>query len=401
MFELKFIQKTLEEYKKSLLLEFESLRKNLSSKQISVFEKYSQESSLAGMNVWLQNYSELNYFQEVLKELQTVKDIVTFQKMISENLIEDFGEEDFRFLEWERANPTHKELQKILRRWIKETQIKLNHYNKTYSIKQNSLHLYFKANGDPSQVGTDLKLLPSKTPKEKIQQLKIAERELEKFFSYGYSLYKLLTQKIIIVQSNGLVSYSFFHEPGISYINVIDRNLLQTIDDLIHENAHHHLNLILKKYKILKSKHTQKVFYSPWRRELRGLYAILHAVFTFSFGAKLFYEIANRWGTFTSELTQKDFEFSCFRFVEETLMLDYSLYDLNENLENFTIHGKKLIETLTAWNHKNTKFIDTFQINIKQKKLLNHISHLKKTLQNLREEYRDSYANSIKRNKKH
>ncbi len=396
MFDLKFIQKTLQEYKESLILEFQNLRNELSSKQIFIFEKYLKENSLAGMNTWLQNYSELKYFKQTLKQLKNSQEITSFQEMISKNLIEDFGEEDFRFLEWERTNSNKKDLENIIKHWIKETQSKLLDYNKTYSTQQNSLNWYLKANEDPSKIGASVKLIPFKTPKDKILQLKFAEEELQKFFPYGYSLYKILTQKIIIVQSEGLVSYSFFHEPGISYINVIDRNLLQTIDDLIHENAHHHLNLILKKYKILKSKHTQKVFYSPWRKELRGIYAILHAVFTFSFGAKLFFEIVNHWDKCPSKLTQKDFETCCARFIEETLMLEYSLNDLNKNLEEFTNHGKKLIATLNKWNHKNKEFLKQFESNVKQKKLLNSISNLKKTLQTSREEYKD-YKNSLEK----
>lgn len=386
MFDLKFVQKAQKEFRQSLIKEFQKIEKDLNTKEILTFNKYLQENSLSGMNIWLQSYSELKYFIEILKELKNTKDVFYFQKEICENLIHDFGEEDFRFLEWERNKPIKKDLQKIVERWVKEAKTKLLKYDNTYSLSEDSIRFYYKTNKEPYKIGANVKFILCKTPKEKVEQLKIAEEELQKFFPYGFSLYKLLTQKIIIVRSNDLVSYSFFHEPGISYINVIDRNLLQTIDDLVHENAHHHLNLILRKYKILQ-KNSKKVFFSPWRKELRGIYAILHAVFTFSFGAKLFLAIVNEWNKFPTKLKKTDFEISCLRFVEETLMLEYSLEDLNKNLDSFTEKGLRLISTLNSWNMENKKFLNQIKKQIKREKFLKQISNLQKHLRKAREEY--------------
>ncbi|MCX7997738.1 MAG: HEXXH motif-containing putative peptide modification protein [Leptospiraceae bacterium] len=391
MFSLKFIKRTLTEYKQSLLQEFQSLQKKLTANQINIFEKYLNENSLAGMNVWLNNYHERSYFQDVLEELNKEEDIFSFYENIGKLFIQDFGEEDFRFLEWERANPDKNTLQKILRRWVKEAEKKLTKYDKTYSTRGNSLLYYYKAKENPAEVGANVRLISSKTPKEKVEQVEFAEKELEKLFPYGYDLYKLLTQKIIIIQSEGLVSYSFFHEPGISYINVMDRNLLQTIDDLVHENAHHHLNLILKKYKILKPDHTKKVFYSPWRKELRGIYAILHAVFTFSFGAQLFSTIIDANDKVPTQLTEEDFEIACLRFVEESLMLEYSLFDLNQNLDSFTQKGKELIQTLSNWNSSNLNSLDEVESKTKRKTFLKKIKDLKKSLDFARQEFQVPY----------
>lgn len=391
MFSLKFIKRILTEYKQSLIQEFQNLQKQFTPKQINIFEKYLNENSLAGMNVWLNSYHECSYFQDVLEELNKEEDIFSFYENIGKLFIQDFGEEDFRFLEWERAKPDKNTLQKILKRWVKEAEKKLTKYDKTYSTRGNSLLYYCKAKENPAKVGANVKLISSKTPKEKVEQVELAEKELEKLFPYGYDLYKLVTQKIIIIQSEGLVSYSFFHEPGISYINVMDRNLLQTIDDLVHETAHHHLNLILKKYKILKPDHTKKVFYSPWRKELRGIYAILHAVFTFSFGAQLFSAILDAKDKVPTQLTEEDFEIASLRFVEESLMLEYSLYDLNQNLDSFTQKGKELIQTLSNWNSANLNSLDEVEIKIKRKTFLKKIKDLKKSLDFARQEFQVSY----------
>ena len=69
--------------------------------------------------------------------------------------------------------------------------------------------------------------------------------------------------------------------------------ILDLIDDLIHENSHHHLNLLLRKHVMYRGDHNQQIFYSPWRRSLRPLRGILHATFTFTMGALLFQRLSS------------------------------------------------------------------------------------------------------------
>ena len=57
----------------------------------------------------------------------------------------------------------------------------------------------------------------------------------------------LLTSRIIPLKAKGVVSFSYRHRPGLSFINCFDRDNLDLIDDVIHENSHHHLNLLLRK----------------------------------------------------------------------------------------------------------------------------------------------------------
>ncbi|MGH7166331.1 MAG: hypothetical protein ACREIS_12495, partial [Nitrospiraceae bacterium] len=53
-----------------------------------------------------------------------------------------------------------------------------------------------------------------------------------------------LTSRIIPLEARGVVSFSYRHRPGLSFMNLFERNQLDLIDDLIHENSHHHLNLL-------------------------------------------------------------------------------------------------------------------------------------------------------------
>lgn len=154
----------------------------------------------------------------------------------------------------------------------------------------------------------------------------------------GARLLGLLTSRIVPLKARGVVSFSYRHRPGLSFINTFERDAFDLIDDLVHENSHHHLNLLLRKYDMRRGDRNQEVFYSPWRRSLRPLHGILHATFTFTMGAVLFDRLA-AWGergkgrvgrkggetTFTPDQVLR----ARFRCLEEVESVGYSIRDLS------------------------------------------------------------------------
>ncbi len=174
----------------------------------------------------------------------------------------------------------------------------------------------------------------------------------------GHSVLALLTNRIIPLQAKGVVSFSYRHRPGLSFINCFDRDNLDLIDDLIHENSHHHLNLLLRKHVMYRGDHNQKIFYSPWRRTLRPLRGILHATFTFTMGALLFQHLA-LWGAGRhgsvrwkqAGLSRRDLQRAGFRCLEEVESVRYSLLDLqyaDKSLGWLTSAGEHLVRELLA-----------------------------------------------------
>ena len=158
---------------------------------------------------------------------------------------------------------------------------------------------------------------------------------IESAWPGGYRLLTLLTSRIIPLKASGVVSFSYRHRPGMSVINCFDRDRLDLVDDLIHENSHHHLNLLLRQDVLYKHDHNQEIFYSPWRRSLRPLRGILHATFTFTMGAILFERLSSWAETKGGQqqwreggLTPKDLLRARFRCFEEISSVRYSLQDL-------------------------------------------------------------------------
>jgi hypothetical protein len=194
------------------------------------------------------------------------------------------------------------------------------------------------------------------TSPDQVARIGRAWTTIQKAWPEGQEVLALLTTRIVPLKAKGVVSFSYRHRPGLSFINCFDRDNLDLIDDLIHENSHHHLNLLLRKHVMYHGDHNQQIFYSPWRRSLRPLRGILHAAFTFTMGAMLF----ERLSTWASErggsvrwtragLTQRDLQRARFRCLEEVESVRYSIQDLEYaswHLKWLTGSGQRLVKQL-------------------------------------------------------
>jgi HEXXH motif-containing protein len=149
----------------------------------------------------------------------------------------------------------------------------------------------------------------------------------------GMDNLRRFTRRVVPIDAPGVVSYSLRNRPNISFINCFHRDHLDLMDDFIHENAHHHLNLLLRKYELKRGEDHRELYYSPWRRALRSIHGILHAAFTFTFGARLFERIglAADQGTLPRSLglSKADVTRARFRCLEEVASVEYALADLD------------------------------------------------------------------------
>jgi hypothetical protein len=194
------------------------------------------------------------------------------------------------------------------------------------------------------------------TSADQVARIERAWTIIQEAWPEGHEVLALLTARIIPLKAKGVVSFSYRHRPGLSFINCFDRDNLDLIDDLIHENSHHHLNLLLRKYVMYHGDHNQQIFYSPWRRSLRPLRGILHAAFTFTMGAMLFERLSTwasgrgglaRWKRVG--LTSRDLQRARFRCLEEVESVRYSIQDLEYaswHLKWLTGSGQRLVKQL-------------------------------------------------------
>jgi len=196
----------------------------------------------------------------------------------------------------------------------------------------------------------------SATENKQIARLGRAWQTIELAWPEGHALLRLLTSRVVPLKAPGVVSFSYRHRPGLSFINCFDRDNLDLIDDLIHENSHHHLNLLLRKHVLYHGDRNQQIFYSPWRRSLRPIRGILHATFTFTMGALLFARLSawaetaqgkRHWRN--AGLTVRHLLRARFRCLEEVESVRYSLCDLEyagRHLKWLTASGTRLVKQL-------------------------------------------------------
>jgi len=194
------------------------------------------------------------------------------------------------------------------------------------------------------------------TDRQQVDRIARAWQTIRLAWPEGHEILALLTSRVIPLKAKGVVSFSYRHRPGLSFINCFDRDNLDLIDDLIHENSHHHLNLLLRKYVMYRGDHHQQIFYSPWRRSLRPLRGILHATFTFTMGALLFERLSfwasgrgglERWKK--AGLSKRDLHRARFRCLEEIASVRYSLQDLryaDHHLGWLTSSGRRMVTQL-------------------------------------------------------
>jgi hypothetical protein len=168
------------------------------------------------------------------------------------------------------------------------------------------------------------------------------------------------TAMVVPVEEPGLVSYSLAARPGVSFINVRGKSIVQLADDLLHETAHHLLHDLQETADLLApGPDTEEVqaFDSPWRGTRRPLHGLLHGAYTFLFRAELFARLlrarARRKESAAGRLLSPGRAAFLRRELRRELsMIGGALNDLEQASRHglVTPHGRVLVRSLRAWH---------------------------------------------------
>lgn len=197
------------------------------------------------------------------------------------------------------------------------------------------------------------------------------------------------TQALVAINEPGVVSYSLQELPGYSSVNLYERDFIDLMDDLLHENGHHHLNNYLHQFKLFHPDQ-EKIYYSPWRETMRPIRGLYHAYFTFFWALQWFYELTlavhspkhpvHQFHRFTAAEKKK----IVTRFFEEYEMLQFTWKDLISAHQEgkITAKGWKLLQPLN-------QFIISLKQKLRRMKqhahYTNQLSKLRKKLSSLKE----------------
>jgi len=181
--------------------------------------------------------------------------------------------------------------------------------------------------------------------KQKKRILKALER-LKLFYPEGHQRFCMLTHQIISTKDESIVSFSSQDLPGFSTINLTHRDDIDLLDDLIHENGHHHLNRILDINHLIKE-NSEAIFYSPWRKTPRPIRGIYHGYFTFYWALDLFYHVLIHPDS-SKHFSQQNIQKMQRRFKEEFIMLRSSELEIEKarKLKLINKKGMMLAKTI-------------------------------------------------------
>ncbi|MGZ3789279.1 MAG: aKG-HExxH-type peptide beta-hydroxylase, partial [Bacteriovorax sp.] len=170
---------------------------------------------------------------------------------------------------------------------------------------------------------------------------------IKKAAPHLHTTFKSFTHTIVPVNEKGIVSYSMQSLPGYSSINMFDRDQLDLMDDLLHENGHHYLNTFLN-HQDLINEDDDKIYYSPWRKALRPIRGIYHATFTFYWALELYYNLDVAAEKKTLSFGKDERAKIKQRFLEEFYMLEYCRPDLQHAYKNKRVNkeGHQLINMI-------------------------------------------------------
>lgn len=175
---------------------------------------------------------------------------------------------------------------------------------------------------------------------------------IKMFSPKSYERFWHFTHTIVPINNPRIVSYSLQSLPGFSYINLYNRDRLDLMDDLLHENGHHHLNAILRCHDLF-NEDDPTLYYSPWRQQMRPLRGIYHAYFTFFWAFYLYRDLFENIEQIKNDLELNKAEIKKIerRFHEEKRLLFQAYDTLTECRKDKLINneGWKIVKLL----HKN------------------------------------------------
>lgn len=177
-------------------------------------------------------------------------------------------------------------------------------------------------------INIKLKTHSLKEMKEFSKRIEDALKLIKKYSPTSWERFSAFTSVIVPIKNEEFVSYSHQDLPGYSMINMYHRDFVDLMDDLLHENGHHHLNYYLNLGHLIEEP-VDAIYYSPWRRTLRPLRGIYHAYFTFFWAFKLFADILKTIDPKTqTDFTKEQIDKIRFRAVEEYHMLNFAFDEL-------------------------------------------------------------------------
>lgn len=343
-------------------------------------EEIQESPSLGGFIPYLRDLSKEPLHPPSYYWLHLLTTMYQIEQMIQEECYEDafhewnqseYAQKFFEYSQEKSEEEAHRETLKFSLKDLEyfyfiHIKNEINHPPKEYLVRSDLGDTPKQCAKLNTQEIPDTHLQGAQLSSPQIQRIQQAYIKIQKYSPASFLRLQSFTSFIIPIDQEEIVSYSSQNLPGYSTINLTHRDDIDLLDDLIHENGHHHLNYYLNTQELIEESEDLD-YYSPWREKPRPVRGIYHAYMTFYWAYELFYDLYLYRESFSLEEQNK----IQARLVEEASMLDLCyeeallclkdqlitdegwslLLELHQNLEN---KNKKLFQddSLKSQYHK-------------------------------------------------
>lgn len=358
-FTLEFMEKIKSQ---SIIVSSKGLSKKLENQILAFYWLQISTKNYQGDNL---NYT---YVSEVGDSNQRIylNDYLFFVDLFDMNI--SFPQINIKSINWEKKRITLLDIN------LKEKNLDINSFEHIILKEKFQVLLYEKTNKESyNQI---------------VEKLKLSLEIIDIVSPNSATTLLSFTNTIIPISEKGIVSYSLQNLPGISLINLVERDFLDLLDDLTHENGHHYLNTFLNHTDLI-NEDDDKIYYSPWRRALRPIRGIYHATFTFFWALNLYVDLYKNISLIEEkgiyQFSPEEKEKIKLRQVEEYYMLTYCFADLNHAYEDdkITEEGMELIGHIQKLIEGHEAHIIGIEA-LLNKSSESNINELKKTLKDQR-----------------
>ena len=193
-----------------------------------------------------------------------------------------------------------------------------------------------------------------------------AIQKLQHLTPVCYDRLSQFTKFLIPITDPGMVSFSSEALPFHSCINFTNRDDIDLLDDLLHENGHHQLNFYLYCFDFI-DEDDPNLYFSPWRESLRPLRGIFHGYCTFYWAYDLFKNLMSH-SQIKDYFEQDQISKIEKRYLEERVMLEMAFAELEKAHENEYVSklGMQVVKNLQSILEDDQQLYQAHKLNHKQ-----------------------------------
>lgn len=249
-----------------------------------------------------------------------------------------------------------------------------------FKIKKNPFQFKFENQNYFLLPNCELGIKKAKSFLENIEEalkcIKIANPKL-------CTLFTSFTHTVVPINEEGIVSYSLPALPGFSCLNMFEGDLIDLMDNLVHQSAAHMLNTA-NNINDLVVDNDDKQYYSPWKRTLKPIKSIYTSFFNFYFSFELFHSLNKAIESKSLKINKEDSLKIKSRTIEEFYFLKFASRDLEQaaKLRKITKFGSELILPISQTIKTLDKEMAQIEENLKKSSEVHyeHILFVKKNL---------------------